>query len=114
MIRIATETATAARERAISFCGKIKCWKAYPMAHRTTLEAERAAKSAKSEKKAANGAERERVFEAFRRWGYLQADLDPLGFLKPLASPDLDFNGEIAKEARRHYCGTIGVDFMHL
>src|SRR5215471_17143578 len=62
---------------------------------------------------APNG-ERERVFEAFRRWGYLQADLDPLGFLKPLASPDLDFNGEIAKEARRHYCGTIGVDFMHL
>src|SRR5262249_39868493 len=59
-------------------------------------------------------AERERIFEAFRRWGYLQANLDPLGFLKPLASPDLDFTGEIADEARRHYCGTIGADFMHL
>ncbi|HJZ66185.1 MAG TPA: 2-oxoglutarate dehydrogenase E1 component [Candidatus Acidoferrum sp.] len=84
------------------------------MAHRTTLEAVGAAKPAKAAKKSANGAERERIFEAFRRWGYLQANLDPLGFLKPLASPDLDFTGEIADEARRHYCGTIGADFMHL
>src|SRR5579859_3497090 len=92
--------------RASAFCGKMKSWKADPMAHRTTLEAERAAKPAKAAKKSANGAERERVFEAFRRWGYLQADLDPLGFLKPLASSDLDFSGEIADEARRIYCGT--------
>ena len=84
------------------------------MAHRTTLEPERAAKSAKPQKKSANEADRERIFEAFRRWGYLQADLDPLGFLKPLESADLEFSGEIADEARRHYCGTIGVDFMHL
>ncbi|HWZ96231.1 MAG TPA: 2-oxoglutarate dehydrogenase E1 component [Candidatus Dormibacteraeota bacterium] len=84
------------------------------MAHRTTLEPERAAKTAKSQKKIANGVDRERIFEAFRRWGYLQANLDPLGFLKPLESPDLEFSGEIADEARRHYCGTIGVDFMHL
>ena len=27
---------------------------------------------------APNG-ERERVFDAYRRWGYLEADLDPLG-----------------------------------
>jgi 2-oxoglutarate dehydrogenase E1 component len=84
------------------------------MAHRTTLEADRGTKPTKSSKKAANGADRERTFEAFRRWGYLQANLDPLGFLKPLDSPDLDFSGEIADEARRLYCGTIGVDFMHL
>src|ERR1051325_8217109 len=84
------------------------------MAHRTTPGADCTAKPAKALKKSANGAERERIFEAFRRWGYLQADLDPLGFLKPLASPDLEFAGEIADEARRHYCGTIGADFMHL
>src|SRR3981189_3099113 len=101
---------TARLQRPGSFCGKIKDWKADPMAHRTTLEPERAAKPAKSQKKTANGGERERIFEAFRRWGYLQADLDPLGFLKPLESADVDFSGEIADEARRHYCGTIGVD----
>ena len=84
------------------------------MAHRTALETDRAAKPAKAPKKSTDGAEREKIFDAFRRWGYLQADLDPLGFLKPLASPDLEFAGEIADEARRHYCGTIGVDFMHL
>jgi len=84
------------------------------MAHRTTLEADRPAKPAKTTKKNGNGAERERVFEAFRRWGYLQANLDPLGFLKPLASPDLEFSGELADEARKFYCRTTGVDFMHL
>src|SRR5215470_13317221 len=103
-----------AEERCKPFYGKIESWKVDLMAHRTALEADRPAKPAKAPKKSANGTERERMFEAFRRWGYLQANLDPLGFLKPLASPDLDFSGEIADEARRHYCGMIGVDFMHL
>ena len=88
------------------------------MANRTTLEAERGAKASRPAKKPVNGMggsyERERVFDAFRRWGYLQANLDPLGFLKPLKSQDLEFSGEIAEEARRYYCGTIGADFMHL
>jgi 2-oxoglutarate dehydrogenase E1 component len=61
------------------------------------------------------GAEdRERVFEAFRRWGYLQADLDPLGFLKREANSELDIAGDAAQEARRYYCGTIGVEFAHI
>ena len=63
---------------------------------------------------AVRGEERERVFEAFRRWGYLEADLDPLGFLKPLKCPDLALSGEFADGARRYYCGTIGSDFVHL
>jgi len=90
------------------------------MAHRTTLEAERPAKSAKAPKRSANGsapntgADRDRIFEAFRRWGYLEADLDPLGFLKPLKSADLNFSGPDADAARRIYSGTVGVDFMHL
>ena len=56
----------------------------------------------------------ERVWDSFRRWGYLQADLDPLGDLEPLAMPELDVSGEDAEAARRCYCGTIGVEFMHI
>ena len=62
---------------------------------------------------ATNG-ERERVFDAFRRWGYLEADLDPLGFLRPVLHSDLPVDSEFAQEARRVYCGTIGVEFMHI
>ena len=58
--------------------------------------------------------ERERVFDAFRRWGYLEADLDPLGFLPPASHPDLKMEGELAQEARRIYCGTVGVEMMHI
>src|SRR5467141_3304110 len=93
------------------------------MAHRTTLEEESAAKTAKAAKKptagglakAASDEARERVFDAFRRWGYLKARLDPLGLFQPLKQPDLDaLTGEAAEEARRTYCGTVGADFMHL
>ncbi len=58
--------------------------------------------------------ERERVFEAFRRWGYLEADLDPLGLLRPPVRAELPREGEFAREARRVYCGTVGVEFMHV
>src|SRR6202041_1928997 len=58
--------------------------------------------------------ERERIFDLFRRWGYLEADLDPLGIFKPLKYPDLQITGSVAEEAREIYCGTIGADFMHL
>ncbi len=62
---------------------------------------------------ASNG-ERERVFDAYRRWGYLEADLDPLGFLRPVPHSDLPVDSEFAQEARRVYCGTIGAEFMHI
>jgi 2-oxoglutarate dehydrogenase E1 component len=84
------------------------------MAHRTTLEAERPQKPKSKRPGGSSGDQREKVFEAFRRWGYLEAALDPLGFLAPLKSPDLDFSGPHAEEARRIYAGTVGVDFMHL
>ncbi len=60
--------------------------------------------------------EQERVFDVFRRWGYLQANLDPLGLnLKPLPYEDLDqLHGSAADEARRIYCGPIGAEFMHI
>jgi 2-oxoglutarate dehydrogenase E1 component len=99
------------------------------MPQRTTLEAEKPPKPAKSGNKsasasakpAANGesaavrqAERDRILEAFRRWGYLESTLDPIGLFAPQASPDLAFTGPLAEEARAFYCGNIGAEFMHL
>jgi 2-oxoglutarate dehydrogenase E1 component len=54
------------------------------------------------------------VFDAFRQWGYLEADLDPLGFLPKSPHPELQIAGETAREARQVYCGTVGVEFMHI
>jgi 2-oxoglutarate dehydrogenase E1 component len=63
---------------------------------------------------AANPA-REAVFDVFRRWGYLQASLDPLAqFLPPEDFPAPTPTGPIADEARAIYCSTIGVEFMHI
>jgi 2-oxoglutarate dehydrogenase E1 component len=62
----------------------------------------------------APSSERERVFDAFRNWGYLEADLDPLGFLHPQPHPELQLRGDAAHEARRAYCGTVGAEFMHI
>ncbi len=58
--------------------------------------------------------EREQVFDAFRRWGYLDANLNPFG--GPIAGgyPDVRIKGEGANDARRIYCGSIGAEFMHL
>ena len=52
----------------------------------------------------------ERVLDAFRRWGYLQANLDPLDHFQPLAHPELDLSGEVADAARRIYSSSIGVE----
>jgi 2-oxoglutarate dehydrogenase E1 component len=62
---------------------------------------------------------RDTTFDIFRRWGYLQATLDPLGqFLPPEPFPtplpaDLEATPD-AQEARRIYCSTIGAEFMHI
>jgi len=58
--------------------------------------------------------ERDQVFDAFRRWGYLDASLNPLGGTVGGGFADLPDEGEGAKEARSIYCGTIGAEFMHL
>jgi 2-oxoglutarate dehydrogenase E1 component len=57
---------------------------------------------------------RERTVELFRRWGYLQADLDPLGHFPPLEYSELRISGPDANHAREIYCGTIGAEFMHI
>src|ERR1035437_178757 len=62
-----------------------------------------------------SGAERERVFDIYRRWGYLHAVLDPLGqYLAPEPFPTPAPEGPAAATARAVYCGSIGVEFMHI
>jgi len=57
---------------------------------------------------------REHVFNAFRRWGYLEADLDPLERLPTVRHPALRLEGEDAEAARKIYCGAIGVELAHI
>jgi len=61
-----------------------------------------------------SNAERERVFNAYRQWGYLEGDLDPLGFLRPREAPELEREGEYAREARAIYSSTIGIEINHI
>src|SRR6202040_1075655 len=58
--------------------------------------------------------ERERVFNSFRNWGYLEGDLDPLGFLRPRPTPELQIDNEYGREARAIYSSTIGVEINHI
>ncbi len=56
---------------------------------------------------------------AFRRWGYLQADIDWLGRLQPFEHRDIQEiakRSDVAETARWKglYSGTVGVEFMHL
>src|SRR5258708_7850298 len=64
--------------------------------------------------KSAADEERERVFDAFRRWGYLEANLDPLGFFKPQPHSELAIEGEAASQARKIYVGRVGGGLMQL
>ena len=61
---------------------------------------------------------RETTFDLFRRWGYLQASLDPLGQLLPPAPfpvDDLpDEDSPDTQDARRIYASSIGAEFMHI
>uniref|UniRef100_A0A7V4XS80 oxoglutarate dehydrogenase (succinyl-transferring) n=1 Tax=Acidobacterium capsulatum TaxID=33075 RepID=A0A7V4XS80_9BACT len=59
--------------------------------------------------------QREQIFDHYRRWGYLEAQLDPLGqYLAPAPIDGEVSEGAGAEEARRYYCGTVGVEFMHI
>ena len=65
---------------------------------------------------AAGVQDREQIFDTFRRWGYLQASLDPLGqYLPPEPFPITTTpEGDIAAEARAYYCGNFAIEFMHI
>jgi 2-oxoglutarate dehydrogenase E1 component len=54
------------------------------------------------------------VIDAFRRWGYLESTLDPLGLATPPSQPELAVHGPSADRFRAWYCGPIGVEFMHI
>jgi 2-oxoglutarate dehydrogenase E1 component len=63
----------------------------------------------------AEAIQREAIFDVFRRWGYLQSWLDPLGqYLPPEPFPVPTPTGPIADEAREFYSKTFGVEFMHI
>ena len=60
---------------------------------------------------------RTEVFEIFRRWGYLQATLDPLKQYLPAEPFPIDLpegSDSIAEEARRYYCGNLALEFSHI
>src|ERR1700741_164274 len=58
--------------------------------------------------------ERERIFSAYRQFGYVEGARDPLGFLRPRPTPELERDGEYAREARAIYSSTIGVEINHI
>jgi 2-oxoglutarate dehydrogenase E1 component len=61
---------------------------------------------------------RDTTFDLFRRWGYLQASLDPLGQLLPPQPFPVESAPDEAsadtREARRIYSSSIGAEFMHI
>jgi 2-oxoglutarate dehydrogenase E1 component len=55
------------------------------------------------------------ALDAFRRWGYLAADLDPLERIRPESHPALgDLAAPAVTRLRETYAGPIGVEFMHI
>ncbi|PAV69017.1 hypothetical protein WR25_13925 isoform B [Diploscapter pachys] len=72
------------------------------------------------------------LINAYRRYGYLQADLDPLGLEKKKDVPELNPElygakpddalsssndlqvNDLAEQLRLIYCGTMAVEFMHI
>ena len=57
--------------------------------------------------------------EAYRRWGWMAADLDPLGLSPPRPVPDLSpevygLAAEDARDLRASYCGSIGWEIGHV
>src|SRR5436305_9354947 len=58
--------------------------------------------------------EREEVFDLFRRWGYLEANVDPLRHMTREPHPELAITGSWAEQARKIYAGAVGVEFAHI
>ncbi|MGA8539105.1 MAG: 2-oxoglutarate dehydrogenase E1 component [Terriglobales bacterium] len=85
-----------------------------PTSTRTTSGAKRPAINPANDLTTRQNYERERVFNLFRQYGYLESELNPLGLLPPQPHPDLEIDNEWAREARRIYCGSVGVEFMHI
>lgn len=54
------------------------------------------------------------IADAYRRWGHLEAAVDPLGRIPPYRHPELATNGSEAQTFRRRYCGSVAAEFMHI
>ena len=82
------------------------------MSTKTPIQARTTLKDSISDAKTLS---REDTFDIFRRWGYLQATLDPLGqFLPPEPFPITAPDGPDSEAARKIYCSSIGAEFMHI
>jgi len=60
-----------------------------------------------------------RLADAFRRWGYLMADLDDMGRMDPYVHPDLEdamriSPDDVVERWKSTYAGDIGFEFMHV
>ena len=54
--------------------------------------------------------QRKQIFDAFRRWGFMQAKLDPLGqYLLPEPVPELNLEGEEAEERMSRREGRVAL-----
>lgn len=55
------------------------------------------------------------VADTFRRWGHLEAQIDPLGRMEPFRNEELEMvkADPSAKKWAEIYCGNIGAEFMH-
>ena len=59
------------------------------------------------------------LVRAYRQWGYMQADFDPLGRIVSDPHPDVtelsrDAAPDVVERLEATYCGSIGAEFMHL
>jgi len=57
---------------------------------------------------------REAILEAYRRWGHLEAAIDPLGRLPAVRHPELPAEGDGVEAARAAYCGPLTVEMAHI
>src|SRR5258708_27472658 len=57
--------------------------------------------------------ERERIFDTFRRWGYLDANLDPFGGPVAGGYPEIRTRGGAAEGAPKSYFGSLRAQFIH-
>src|SRR5512140_2511196 len=59
------------------------------------------------------------VADAYRRWGYLKASIDPLDRIAPYEHPDITDARTIGSREDNQkwqsmYCGPIGFEYMHM
>lgn len=55
------------------------------------------------------------IASSFRRWGHLQAKIDPFGLIPPFAHPELNLSSSDEVDFyRERYCGSTSYEFAHM